>query len=191
MSSSKIPTETSPLRSRRWLAWLAAVSAMIVVGALAVPTAANAAADTSVSGTIRYANDSQPIVNATVDFFDAAGDGLTPVVSVTADAAGAYQADGLEPGSYRVRASADPALYMPVWYTGYESFDAATTITLEDGSHPTGVDIYLTDATTSIEGTIRYANDAQPIAGATVEFFDVSGDGTTPVASVVADGNGV
>ncbi len=190
-TSLKIPTETSPLRSRRWLAWLAAVSAMIVVGALAVPTAANAAADTSVSGTIRYANDSQPIANATVDFFDAAGDGLTPVVSVTADAAGAYQADGLEPGSYRVRASADPALYMPVWYTGYESFDAATTITLEDGSHPTGVDIYLTDATTSIEGTIRYANDAQPIAGATVEFFDVSGDGTTPVASVVADGNGV
>jgi 5-hydroxyisourate hydrolase-like protein (transthyretin family) len=59
-----------------------------------------------------------------------------------------------------------------------------------DGTHLTSVDVYLTDATNSISGTIRYAGDAAGIGGATVEFFDAAGDGSAPVDSVVTEADG-
>ncbi|KQO96587.1 hypothetical protein ASF30_15800 [Leifsonia sp. Leaf264] len=162
-------------RAHRTLAAVAIAAVAVVVGVTLVPTAAWAAEDDSIEGTVRYLGDSQPIAGALVEFFDAAGDGLTPVAD------GTYVVSGLPFGSYKIRYSAEPTLYMPQWYYQRASFAEAQGIDLVDGSHPTGIDVYLTDATDSIEGTVRYLGDSQPIAGALVEFFDAAGDGLTPV----------
>ena len=81
----------------------------------------------SISGTIRYANDAAAIAGATVEVFDAAGDGSTPVASVVAGADGAYVVSNLPFGTYRVRASADPAVYMPMWYSSSETLGRRAT----------------------------------------------------------------
>ena len=91
----------------------------------------------SIWGTIRYANDAAAIAGATVEVFDAAGDGSTPVASVVAGADGAYVVSNLPFGTYRVRASADPAVYMPMWYSSSETFESASDLTLTDGTHLT------------------------------------------------------
>ena len=176
--------------AHRTLAAVAIAATAAVVGVTLVPSAAWAADDTSIEGTVRYAGDSAPIAGALVEFFAAEGDGLTPVSSVVSAADGTYVVSGLPFGSYKIRYSAEPTLYMPQWYLGSEVFADAYPIGLEDGSHPSGIDVYLTDATDSIEGTVRYAGDSAPIAGALVEFFAAEGDGLTPVSSVVSAADG-
>ena len=105
-------------------------------GCSAAPSAASAAVDTSVAGTIRYANDAAPIADATVEFFDASGEGLVPVLSVTTDATGAYNTEGLEPGTIGFGRARIPRCTCRCGLSS-ETFESASDLTLTDGTHLT------------------------------------------------------
>ncbi|TDN91432.1 carboxypeptidase regulatory-like domain-containing protein [Microbacterium sp. BK668] len=191
MSSSR-PLGSSEPASRpraRAAAAVLAIAALIVAG-ITWPSAAWAAGDSSISGAVRYADDAAGIAGATVELYDAAGPGEVPVATVTTDAEGQYSLTDLEPGDYRIFAEGDAALYVPQWYSGKTTFASADLVTVAAGTHLVGFDVYLADAQNSIAGSIRYANDAVGIAGATVEFYDAAGPGDVPAATVTTDAEG-
>ncbi|WP_166790458.1 carboxypeptidase regulatory-like domain-containing protein [Cryobacterium tagatosivorans] len=162
--------------------------ALALVGSLLAPAPAYAVDDTSIAGAVRDPG-GDGVADATVEFFDATGDGSASVQSVVTAADGSYAVSGLPIGTYRLRASADPAVFMPRWYTGYLTFATATDLALADGNQLTAIDVYLTDATDSIEGVVRDPGGTG-VANATVEFFDAAGDGSSPVTSVVSAADG-
>ena len=120
--------------------------------------------DITISGTVT--KDGAPLPFAGVSFSG------PQEVSTRTDARGAYQAVGLEPGSYKVNVQRESR-----WFT--TPYVVSSTATL---------DIDVTGAT--IAGRIVRADGAAPVAGVEVSFFRVGVDENTPETSTATGSQG-
>lgn len=120
------------------------------------------AAEATISGVVVDEDTSQPIANAWV-YVDE--DGCCAGDTVLTDSNGAYTADGLPAGSYRVQVSAQG--YIDEYYDNAVSYGDATLVVLTTGQHRSGIDVAL-DEGAHIRGTVRNAG-AQPLSG--IEVF--------------------
>jgi len=181
------------------LAWSRLLRLLLVVAlglspALMLPGSAHAA-DIGIAGTITGtpygAGSADPLPGVTVALF-AEGAYVTPVATDTTDAEGAYSFSGIEPGSYKVRAS--KAEFKTTWYAGYLNPDDATALPVNDGDHYTGISWNLADATTEISGAITgtpySAGSVEPLPGAIVGLF-VEGEYGAPIATDTTDALGM
>ena len=143
---------------------------------------------TSLSGAV-YASDSvTPISGATVGLY--ATTNTTAAVATTVTAAdGSYQFTGIAPGTYKLHFSADPSRYLPQWYFNSTDPEGAFAIDIGPGTHNSGWNVYLSDATTSLDGVVYAPDDVTPISGATVGLYSAS-DTNTPVATTATAADG-
>ena len=158
--------------------WAAALAALLVVGLMSAPAGA-ATPDTLISGTVRTSASSSPVGGAVVQAYTAANV-TTPVQTTTTAGDGSYQFIGLAPGDYKIRFTGDSGLYQDQWYYFAETAGSASALTLGDGDQLSFIDAYLTDATTSVAGTVRTSDSSNPIQGVMVDMF-TTGDLVHPV----------
>lgn len=138
---------------------------LAVASALVLPAAA-AAANGSISGTIRNANTHARVagVNACVhQAVDSIYNSSINRCELT-DANGEYTVTNLPPGEYKVQLEAHGANVLSGYAEGAGGWDDATVITVYEGKTVSGVDTSLPEAG-RIEGTVVDAATGNPVAG--------------------------
>ncbi len=146
-------------------------------------------ATTSLAGTLRRSDNIAPLAGATVKLYTAANT-TTAIRTTTTAADGSYSFTGIATGTYKVFFTADQALYVDQWYGYTADPSLAYVATVTPGSHQTGIDGYLLDATTSLAGTLRRSDNIAPLAGATVKLYTAANTTTAiRTTTTAADGS--
>lgn len=140
-------------------------------------------------GTVRLADGVTPVPGARIESFALGPFGTFGLPPIVADAGGAWSIDGLESGSYKVRAAA-PGLVAEVYPDTVCSmsctvFNAGSAIAVTAGATSSGIDSALA-AGVSVSGTVTDLA-ALPLAGVTVSVHPSSGFGSV---SAQTDANG-
>lgn len=133
-----------------------------------------------IEGTVFLADGATPAPGARVEGFALGPFGTFGLEPIVADANGAWSVDGLESGSYKVRASA-PGLVAEVYPNSVCSmscdvFNAGSPIAVTAGATSSGIDVALA-AGISISGTVTDLA-AVPLAGVSVSVHASSGGGS-------------
>ena len=162
------------------------VVALVAFGLFA-PTAS--AANTAViAGTVRAQQTGDPLPGATVSVY-LTPNVTTPVATTTTAIDGSYQVATLAAGTYKVRFSADATTFVQSWYWFAETAADATAISMAEGDQVNWVDGYLSDATTSVAGTVHEPDGATAVQGVIVDLFS-TGDLVHPVYTTPTEADG-
>ena len=146
----------------------------VTVTANGAPISIKLPAGTTLSGTITDATTDQGISGATVDLFSVTS--KLDVATIVADSNGSYQESNVPPGTYDLL-FADPQ--------GAHALKELTNVVL--GAAPLVENAQLAATSTTLQGTVTDTK-GQPVAGASVLFFDAQGNLIT-VASTATNGN--
>ena len=95
----------------------------------------------------------------------------------------------MAPDDYKLRVSADPSVYQAQWYYNSSDPEDAYDITIDPGTHDSGWNFQLADATMSIGGNVYDQSFSAPLKGATVQLF-ASADPATALATTTTVGDG-
>ncbi len=133
-----------------------------------------------IEGTVFLADGTTPMPGARVEGFALGPFGTFGLGEVVADAAGDWSVDGLESGSYKVRASA-PAVVAEVYpdavcSMGCDVWNVGSPIAVGAGATTAGIDVALAAGIT-VSGTVTDLA-AVPLAGVTVSVHASSGFGS-------------
>ena len=132
--------------------------------ALAQPAAQSKPDPASISGLIRDAVTGMPLTDATIEIDDLGDSSSAPVVTVSTNAEGRYEAKGLEGGQFRIRARGPRRpggrLYKP----------ATRSVTVRPGQELTSADLVLYFLPV-ISGTVTDEND-EPVPNAGVHLIE-------------------
>ena len=165
---------------------IALVVALVAFGLFA-PTAS--AANTAViAGTVRAQQTGDPLPGATVSVY-LTPNVTTPVATTTTAIDGSYQVATLAAGTYKVRFSADATTFVQSWYWFAETAADATAISMAEGDQVNWVDGYLSDATTSVAGTVYEPDGTTAVQGVIVDLFS-TGDLVHPVYTTPTEADG-
>ena len=138
------------------------VVALVAFGLFA--PAASAANTAVIAGTVRAAETGDPLPGATVSVY-LTPNVTTPVATTTSAVDGSYQVGSLAAGTYKIRFSADATTFVQSWYWFADTAADATAVSFAEGDQVNWVDGYLTDATTSVAGTVYDSDGATGGAG--------------------------
>lgn len=120
----------------------------------------------SVSGTVIAAGSGLPLANVSVSI-TVADQEYSSVAYAFTDESGAYQAQGIPAGSYKVRFSTFGTAYTDQWFNAAESFASATEVAVVGGQQLAGIDAVMTIGG-SITGTLIDDTTGAPVEGASV-----------------------
>lgn len=137
------------------------LAASVVLAGLLTPAPAVAEEPGAVSGTVAAESSGQPVPGACVTAFDL---DLNEVGSACAAADGRYEIAGIEPGAYKVRASA--AGYADLW-----SYRKGSALAADVAYLPGTLDFALRQGSGVVRG--RITDQDAPVAGARVHITDV------------------
>ena len=162
------------------------VVALVAFGLFA-PTA-NAANTAVIAGTVRAQQTGDPLAGATVSVY-LTPNVTTPVATAITGIDGSYQVGTLAAGTYKVRFSADATTFVQSWYWFAETAADATAISMAEGDQVNWVDGYLSDATTSVAGTVYDTDGTTGVQGVIVDLFS-TGDLVHPVYTTPTEADG-
>ena len=137
---------------------------MAAGSALAQPAAQSKPDPASISGLIRDAKTGMPLTDATIEIDDLGDSSSAPIVSVSTNSLGRYEAKGLEGGQFRIRARGPRRpggrLYKP----------ATRSVTVRPGQDLTSADLVLYFLP-AISGTVTDEND-EPVPNTRVHLIE-------------------
>ncbi len=169
---------------------LAVVLPVLACVLLALPSAAAATPNGSISGMVTDAASTQPIEFDYVCVYDASGYEWESVACGYTDSSGEYTIEGLEAGSYKVR------FYAPYesgdieqFYDGKSSWAEADVVHLAAEEARSGVDAEL-EKGGEVTGTVVDAGTKAPIESANVCAYDAGGPEWESVACGYTDSGG-
>jgi len=141
----------------------------------------------SVAGRVTQLSTGDPVSGVTVEAF-AVDNPTVSVASAATTGAGAYQLDGLEEGTYKLRFRG--AGFVEIWYPLALTQDEATEVEVAAGEEVTGIDVRLGGIPGSISGTV-VGEDEPTGAVVTVRVPEDAGEpGGAEVASATVDATG-